>query len=76
MRYDDGSSGTPGGVVRPAEMVVVVGAGMAGLTVANALVHAGVETMVLEARDRIGRRLHTYDLAGSPVDLGVLCLAM
>jgi len=48
----------------------VVGAGMAGLAVANALTHAGTECVVLEARDRIGGRLHTVDLAGSPVDLG------
>jgi len=31
---------------------------------------AGVECVALEARDRIGGRLHTVDLAGSPVDLG------
>jgi polyamine oxidase len=48
----------------------VVGAGIAGLTVANALTHAGVECVVLEARQRIGGRLHTIDLAGSPVDMG------
>jgi protoporphyrinogen oxidase len=44
--------------------VVVVGAGIAGLTVANALAHGGVECVVLEARDRIGGRLHTVKLAG------------
>jgi polyamine oxidase len=49
---------------------VVVGAGIAGLTVANALAHGGVECVVVEARDRIGGRLHTVDLASSPVDLG------
>ena len=57
-------------MAEPVERVVVVGAGIAGLTVANALVHGGVECVVLEARDRIGGRLHTVDLAGSPVDLG------
>ena len=50
--------------------VLVVGAGIAGLTVANALDHAGVECVVLEARRRVGGRLHTLDLTGSPVDLG------
>lgn len=50
--------------------MVVVGAGIAGLTVANALTGAKVECLVLEARDRIGGRLHTVDLAGTPVDLG------
>jgi monoamine oxidase len=46
------------------------GGGTAGLTVANALAQAGTECVVLEARDRIGGRLHTADLGGSPVDLG------
>jgi polyamine oxidase len=68
--YSDGGTGVPGGVAGPVERVVVVGAGIAGLTVANALTHAGVKCVVLEARDRIGGRLHTVDLAGSPVDLG------
>ena len=54
----------------PVERVVVVGAGIAGLTVANALSRDGVECVVLEARERIGGRLHTIDLAGSPVDMG------
>ncbi len=52
------------------ERVLVVGAGIAGLTVANAMAHAGVDCVVLEARDRVGGRLHTVDLAGSRVDLG------
>ncbi len=63
----------PGDLVEvsgPVERVVVIGAGIAGLTVANALAHAGVECVVLEARDRLGGRLHTVDLAGSAVDLG------
>jgi monoamine oxidase len=68
--FDDGRREVPAGVAGPVERVVVVGAGIAGLTVANALVHGGVECVVLEARDRIGGRLHTVDLAGSPVDLG------
>jgi polyamine oxidase len=68
--FDDGRTDVPSGVAGPVERVVVVGAGIAGLTVANALTHAGVECVVLEARDRIGGRLHTVDLAGSPVDLG------
>ena len=54
----------------PVERVVVVGAGISGLTVANALAHGGIECVVLEARGRIGGRLHTIDLAGAPVDLG------
>jgi polyamine oxidase len=68
--YDDGRSDVPGGVTGPVERVVVVGAGIAGLTVANALANAGVACVVVEARDRVGGRLHTIDLAGYPVDMG------
>lgn len=68
--FDDGSPEIPGGIAGPVERVLVVGAGIAGLTVANAMAHAGVECVVLEARNRIGGRLHTIDLAGSRVDLG------
>jgi polyamine oxidase len=64
--FDDGRADVPGGVTRPVGRVLVVGAGIAGLTVANALTRAGTECAVLEARDRIGGRLHTADLAGSP----------
>jgi polyamine oxidase len=68
--FDDGRAGISAGVAQPVERVVVVGAGIAGLTVANALANGGVECVVIEARDRIGGRLHTVDLAGWPVDLG------
>jgi polyamine oxidase len=68
--FDDGQIGVPAGVAGPVERVVVIGAGIAGLTVANALTHGGVECVVVEARDRIGGRLHTVNLAGSMVDLG------
>ena len=48
----------------------MIGAGIAGLTVANGLTQAGVECVVVEARTRIGGRLHTVDLAGCAIDLG------
>ncbi|MEY4984936.1 MAG: hypothetical protein RIR62_3202, partial [Pseudomonadota bacterium] len=51
--------------------VVVVGAGIAGLTVASELAAGGRAVVVLEARDRIGGRIFTSrawpDL---PVDMG------
>ncbi|MEA2688458.1 MAG: hypothetical protein QOD51_1065 [Candidatus Eremiobacteraeota bacterium] len=52
--------------------VVVIGAGAAGLAAARALSRAGVTTIVLEARDRIGGRLYTREDAGlpMPVELG------
>ena len=50
--------------------VIVVGAGFAGLTAARMLVESGVEVVVLEARDRLGGRAWTDQVAGRPVDLG------
>jgi len=55
----------------PGERVVVVGAGIAGLAAARGLAAADREVLVLEARDRIGGRLHTVPLgAGVAADLG------
>jgi monoamine oxidase len=68
--YDDGNDAVPGGVVGDPERVIVIGAGWAGLTVANALRNAGVDHVVLEGRDRIGGRARTVELDGAPVDLG------
>src|SRR5262252_1844111 len=68
--FEDGRTDVPAGAAEPVERVVVIGAGIAGLTVANALRHGGVDCVVVEARDRIGGRLHTVDLAGSLVDMG------
>jgi monoamine oxidase len=55
--------------------VVVVGAGLAGLTAATDLRQAGVEVTVLEARDRVGGRTHGIEVApGSWVDGGAAYL--
>lgn len=50
--------------------VVVIGAGTAGLACAAALQADGVDVVVLEARDRIGGRVHTAQWEGVPMDLG------
>jgi monoamine oxidase len=51
--------------------VCVVGAGYAGLTAARRLTQAGKTVAVLEARDRVGGRIWTFELAdGTPVDRG------
>src|SRR5215203_2374466 len=68
--YDARSAEIPSGLEAPVTSVIVVGAGVAGLTVANALTHAGLSCVVLEARSRLGGRTFTADLAGTPVDLG------
>ncbi|MGH2494115.1 MAG: flavin monoamine oxidase family protein [Ktedonobacteraceae bacterium] len=56
--------------VRQAD-VVVVGAGFAGLSAARSLAEAGVDVVVLEARDRVGGRSYTRPASdGTPIDLG------
>ncbi|NBF05841.1 FAD-dependent oxidoreductase [Pseudomonas sp. Fl5BN2] len=56
----------PGAVTR----VLVVGAGFAGLAAANALMTAGIEVLVVEARPRIGGRTQTLALGNTRVDAG------
>ncbi len=50
--------------------VVVIGAGIAGLTTAWRLSQAGMHPLVLEARDRVGGRLFSKAVAGGGLDLG------
>lgn len=52
--------------------VIVVGAGVAGLTAAAELCRAGIRTVILEARDRIGGRIFTrHDpVSNASIELG------
>ena len=50
--------------------ILVIGAGIAGLRAARVLVENGRRVIVLEARDRLGGRIHTDRSWGVPVELG------
>jgi monoamine oxidase len=49
--------------------VIVIGAGAAGLAASRRLSAAGMRVTILEARDRIGGRIHTLRPLGSPVPI-------
>lgn len=50
--------------------VAVIGAGAAGLAAARRLQEAGLSVAVIEARDRLGGRVWTAEVAGRPFDAG------
>jgi monoamine oxidase len=50
--------------------VIVIGAGIAGLAAMQRLAAAGMDVLVLEARERLGGRIFTQEHNGYPVELG------
>lgn len=68
MSMEDGTSS--GGLSPDTADVLVIGAGIAGLAAARALSEQGVRCLVLEARDRVGGRVHSLQLETGVVELG------
>lgn len=52
------------------QRVIVIGAGISGLTAARDLVQQGYDVLVLEATDRVGGKLRRGAVAGVTVDVG------
>ena len=52
-------------------MILIVGAGLSGLITAYRLKQQGIPFKILEARNRVGGRIHTlYDTRQTPVEMG------
>ncbi len=51
-------------------MIVIIGAGIAGLTCAKYLKDRGIETLILEASDNVGGRVRTDVVNGFKLDRG------
>lgn len=52
--------------------VIIIGAGMVGVTAARDLTDAGVSVIVLEARDRVGGRTYSVNTSQGAVDAGAM----
>ena len=50
--------------------VIVIGGGFCGVTAARECRRAGLRTVILEARNRLGGRTFTADFNGHPTDMG------
>lgn len=56
--------------MQPDADVIIIGAGVAGLTAARAITRTGASVLVLEARERVGGRTLSQLVGGDVVDLG------
>nr|CAD7395385.1 unnamed protein product [Timema poppensis] len=54
--------------------IIVIGAGVSGLAAARQLEHFGMEVVILEGRNRVGGRVHTFKKPPFYADLGGMIL--
>ncbi|KAI6646387.1 Lysine-specific histone demethylase 1A [Oopsacas minuta] len=59
-------------VTKCGKKVIVLGAGMSGLCAARQLENFGFDVVILEARDRVGGRIHTFQVDHLVGDLGAM----
>ena len=50
--------------------VIIIGAGLAGLSASKEFTKLGVQSLILEARDRVGGRINTISFGDGVVDAG------
>lgn len=55
---------------RTKPQILILGAGISGLSAARILTDRGLKVTIVEARDRAGGRIHTNHDLGTPVDMG------
>jgi monoamine oxidase len=63
----DGAAAAP---ARADYDVIVLGGGFCGVTAARDCMHAGLRTLLVEARNRLGGRTFTAEFDGRPTDMG------
>ena len=54
----------------PQPQVLILGAGIAGLAAARMLLERGIRVVILEARDRVGGRIHSLQTGEGVLELG------
>ena len=65
-----GNAKNPANELSNKKSILVIGAGMAGITAARLLQDSGHQVTVLEGRERLGGRIHTKQFGNSLIDLG------
>lgn len=72
--WNDGLRAATLAMASGARRVLVIGAGFAGLAAARRLREGGIDCVVLEARDRLGGRVHSISLGPVRLDEGAAWL--